>query len=228
MTGPRLVQAPGKAVAAPPRPAAAPDRRTRRKAATRARLLRAARALFVERGYDATRPQDIARRADLAVGTFYLHFADKGDAFRAFTEEAARELMEALRRGSAGAGGFAEGLRASLEALLAFADAQPGVLSACFADATVLSARLPRGESLRGRLTASLAQGLRQGMARGELHRDYDAELVAAAIVGLVQHALLHGRDEACRAAVLENVTRFCARALLAPPGAPQRGREGA
>ena len=30
--------------------------------------------LFVEKGYDATRPQDIAQAADVAAGTFYVHF----------------------------------------------------------------------------------------------------------------------------------------------------------
>src|ERR1700742_2024274 len=56
------------------------------------RLKRAARKLFVERGYHATRPQDIAREAGLGHGTFYLHFPDKRACFLAFVEEARAEL----------------------------------------------------------------------------------------------------------------------------------------
>ena len=47
------------------------------------RLRLAARELFVELGYHETRPQDIARRASVANGTFYLHFADKQQSLQA-------------------------------------------------------------------------------------------------------------------------------------------------
>ena len=52
-------------------------RNGRRKPESLARLKQAARKLFVERGYDATRPQDIAREAGLGHGTFYLHYPDQ-------------------------------------------------------------------------------------------------------------------------------------------------------
>lgn len=200
-------------------PSPAADRRARRKAETRRRLLAAARRLFVERGYDATRPQDIARAADVGAGTFYLHFADKRDAFRAFTEEAADELMAATRDAVRGADGFAARLRASLEALLAYADAHPGLLSAAFADAAVIAAALPRGAGLRERMAASLAQALREGMLRGELRRDHDPDILAHGIVGLVRDALNRGVQRGTdRAALVDEVTRFCARALVRPP----------
>ncbi len=63
-------------------------RPARRKPESLAKLKRAARKLFVERGYHATRPQDIAREAGLGHGTFYLHFPDKRACFLAFVEEA--------------------------------------------------------------------------------------------------------------------------------------------
>jgi len=199
-----------------PSPAPVPDRRERRKAETRRRLLDAARQLFVERGYDATRPQDIARAADVGAGTFYLHFADKRDAFRAFAEEAAEELMAVTREASRGARGFGERLRRSLEALLAYSDAHPGLLVAAFADAAVIAAALPRGASLRERMAASLAQGLREGMARGELRCDYDPDVLAHGITGLVREALGRGVQRGVeRAALVDEITRFCSRALV-------------
>src|SRR5687767_11374305 len=67
-------------------------RNSRRKPESLARLKAAARKLFVERGYDATRPQDIARAAGLGHGTFYLHYPDKRACFLAFIAEARREL----------------------------------------------------------------------------------------------------------------------------------------
>ena len=194
------------------------DRRERRKAETRRRLLDAARRLFAAEGYDAIRPQDIAREADVAIGTFYLHFADKRAAFLAFTDEAAHELMESVRARAARRHGFEEGLLASLEAIVEYSDAHPGVLGAAFADASVLAAGLPEGASLRDRLAGSLAQRLREGMLRGEILRDYDATAIAHAIVGLLQQGLRYGAHGAIeRHALLENLVRFCARALLTP-----------
>jgi AcrR family transcriptional regulator len=195
------------------------SRRERRKAETRRRLLDAARVLFSVRGYDGTRPQDVARQADVAIGTFYLHFADKRAAFLAFTDEAARELMEAVRARSAGSADFAAGLLASLEAIVEYSDRHPGVLAAAFADQSVLAAGLPSGTSLRERLALSLAEALRAGMARGELRADYDAAVVAHGIVGLVQQGLRFGAQGGIdRHVLLENLVRFCARALVTPP----------
>jgi len=194
------------------------SRRERRKAQTRRQLLDAARALFVKCGYDATRPQDIAREADVAAGTFYLHFADKRAAFLAFTDEAAEQLMERVRARASATGDFAQGLLHSLEAIIEYSEVHPGVLAAAFADASVIAAGVPDGASLRDRLAQSLAQALREGMLRGELRRDYDPAVIAHGIVGLVQQGLrfgVHGGIE--RRALLENLVRFCARALVTP-----------
>lgn len=194
-----------------------PSRRERRKAQTRRSLLDAARALFVVHGYDATRPQDIARAADVAIGTFYLHFDDKRAAFLAFTDEAAAQLMECVRVRAAGATDFAQGLMRSLEAIVEYSEAHPGVLAAAFADAAVLAAAgVPESASLRERLAQMLAQALREGMLRGELRNDYDPNVIAHGIVGLVQQGLRSGaRDGVERRRALENLVRFCARALM-------------
>lgn len=203
---------------------AAPGRRERRKAETRRRLLAAARRLFVERGYHATRPQDVARLADLAAGTFYVHFQDKRDVFLAFTEEAAAELMERMRGPGAAAGrgrGLEARLDASLRALLAWSDENPGVLRVCFADEAVIATGPARGASLRDRLARTLAEGLRAGMREGEVRADYDPFVVAYGMVGLIQHAFTFGAHEGIdRDALLGNVIRFCSRALR-PPEAP-------
>src|SRR5271166_7129267 len=72
-------------------------RSPRRKPERLAKIKKAARKLFVERGYHATRPQDIAREAGLGHGTFYLHFPDKRACFLAFVEDARQELDAHVR-----------------------------------------------------------------------------------------------------------------------------------
>ena len=214
-------------------PAPAADRRERRKAETRQRLLDAAARLFAERGFEATRPQDIAREADLAVGTFYLHFTDRRDAFRAFTAQAADELMTLARTRAREGAGFEEWLGVYLNALLDYTDRKPGVVRAAFADEAVIAAAanaedgaFGEGVTLRDRLARGLARGLRAGMERGTFHADYDPLLIGYGMVGLIQQALVCGAHQSLdRAVVIENITRFCGRALSVRP--PQARLEG-
>jgi AcrR family transcriptional regulator len=204
-----------------PPPASPISRRERRKAETRQRLLDAASRLFAERGFEATRPQDIAREADVAIGTFYLHFSDRREAFAAFTARAAQELVEHARFRVPDGGTFEQRLRCYLESLLDYMDEKPGVVRAAFADESVIGSGSDAGSvessdpSLRERLALALARGLEQGMASGELRDDYDPLLVSHAMVGLIQQALSHGSHRALdRDVVLDQITHFCGRAL--------------
>lgn len=64
----------------------AQNRHAQRKAATHQRLIDAARALIVERGYNNVDILDITDRADVSKATFYTHFPNK--------EACVHELME--------------------------------------------------------------------------------------------------------------------------------------
>lgn len=55
----------------------------RRKDARPQELLDAAIDLFVERGYAATRLEDVARRAGVSKGTLYLYYENKEELFKA-------------------------------------------------------------------------------------------------------------------------------------------------
>jgi len=65
----------------------------RRRRATEERLLDAALATFLEHGYDAATTGEMARRAGVAAGTFYLHFRDKRAAYERLARRAAEELL---------------------------------------------------------------------------------------------------------------------------------------
>jgi len=56
--------------------------RAKRSAARRSAILAAALDGFAARGFAATRLDDVARRAGVAKGTIYLHFADKETLFQ--------------------------------------------------------------------------------------------------------------------------------------------------
>lgn len=64
----------------------------RRRARVRAELLAAAREVFAARGYQGTTVFEIVQTADVAMGTFYLHFRDKEDVLLALTQEALQRV----------------------------------------------------------------------------------------------------------------------------------------
>jgi AcrR family transcriptional regulator len=69
------------------------------RADAREALLDAARDEFARRGLDRARVEDIARRAGISKGAFYLHFAAKEDAFREIVSRFLGALNDhALRR----------------------------------------------------------------------------------------------------------------------------------
>lgn len=66
---------------------AIPSPRKRRKEARPSELLEAALHLFVEKGFAATRLEDVAARAGVSKGTLYLYYENKDALFKAVVQE---------------------------------------------------------------------------------------------------------------------------------------------
>ena len=78
--------------ALPPRVA---PKRERRKEARPGELLEAALDLFVEKGFAATRSEEVAARAGVSKGTLFLYFPSKEELFKAVVREnLARQVNE--------------------------------------------------------------------------------------------------------------------------------------
>ena len=95
-------------------PSPVPDapRRTRRKEARPGELLDAALALFVEKGFAATRVEEVAARAGVSKGTLFLYFPSKEELFKAVVHEnAGRHVADAFREVAGFTGSSAELLR---------------------------------------------------------------------------------------------------------------------
>lgn len=75
-----------------------PPRWERRKDARPGELLDAALDLFVEKGFAATRLDDVAARAGVSKGTLYLYYASKEDLFKAVVRQNIVPLIEAFQR----------------------------------------------------------------------------------------------------------------------------------
>jgi AcrR family transcriptional regulator len=196
-------------------PLQVPAIRGRRTQDSRARLLAAGRKLFVERGYHATRPQDISREAGLGHGTFYLHFADKQACFLAFVEDARAELDAHLRARVDQSADLEATVRASLEAIHEYSNEHPGVLDTAMMDASLIAADEAHQETLVDRWAVQWGASLRGRHSNGGDLDEDEAGIIGAAIVGMITegsaYARRHGKSHK---RTLEVLTRIIVSAL--------------
>ncbi|MDR2188557.1 MAG: TetR/AcrR family transcriptional regulator [Azonexus sp.] len=187
----------------------------------REKLLLAARALFLEQGYEAS-VDAIVGRAGVARQTFYNHFKNKESLFAETAKDCFRDIIVPLE-------GEPEDLRASLKT---FAQAYRNeALSAegVAAYRTVCSQSPRFPELVReayeqgfGRMISRLAAFLDKAMARGYLRRvdsTFAAELLAAMALGQERTKRLFGLacEPTDEAAKLDDVIDGFLRMLAIP-----------
>ena len=97
-----------------------------RRAATQGAILKAARKLFGERGFQETTMDDIAAAARVAKGAVYHHFNTKEAVFEAVFDEVSRDLVAEIANVS----------RAEKDVLVAMAAGTQHYLAACAKGAT--------------------------------------------------------------------------------------------
>src|SRR5262245_12555521 len=155
-------------------------------------LLRAAEAVFVERGLEDAKVEEIAARARRGKGSFYLHFASKEEAFQqvvlGLLARLAAMCEEALRATSIDALGRDPRVHAA-----AWLDIDVRLFEFVWENRGVMRLILGGGGSARfgylmdqfaeqARRTSALAMA--EGVKRGLYRRDLDVELVSMAVAG--------------------------------------------
>jgi TetR/AcrR family transcriptional regulator len=108
----------------PPRASAPkPVRRRSNGLRTRAEIVAAAERQFAERGFQATRLEDIAAQVGIRRAAIFYHFGDKQELYAAVLEEVFRDWTEALPT----SGSAAERLEASLTGWIDYVARRPTV-----------------------------------------------------------------------------------------------------
>lgn len=159
----------------------------RSRAETRRRLLEAAVALFAENGLHGVTSAQIARRAGVAAGTFYLHFADKEALFREIAFAALAELRARQERASAGlVPGSREYLRARTEELIAFAAEQRELILMVFGRAESAGLADQVREAVVPEIQRWLERRVREGLAPKDLHPAVAAQAHAAVLTRVI------------------------------------------
>jgi AcrR family transcriptional regulator len=89
--------------------------RQRKKQRTRDKLVDAALRLFIERGYEETRIDDIVAEVELVPRTFFRYFCSKDDALFGFHDQISEDAVAALRARPSGEGIVSALVAAKLE-----------------------------------------------------------------------------------------------------------------
>jgi AcrR family transcriptional regulator len=172
--------------------------RAQSKLKTRRRVLSAARALFMERGYEAATIRDIAAAAGLSTGAVFASFVDKTDLFNAVMAEDFHRIIDDLCQTSKPEAGLEDGVMAVFEGGYAFHLKQLPLLQA----AVGLSWSHGLGGEFGDRPSFSLAlealaKVLDRSVEQGEMSPDVDRRLVAEILwdcyVGNYRRALFDG-----------------------------------
>jgi AcrR family transcriptional regulator len=152
--------------------------RQTQKAATRQRVLAAARELFADQGYEAATIRQIARLAGVSVGSVFTTFASKGQIL----SEVMQERLDALYAELDGViphlrGSTADRLRSMFAIHFAFESRHVQLFLAhiaCAYDWTLNSGALPFGRNLQ--LQSLLRDCLAVGVAKGDVDPAIDIQ----------------------------------------------------
>ncbi|MBS3935652.1 MAG: TetR/AcrR family transcriptional regulator [Sulfuritalea sp.] len=185
----------------------------RRKEARPAELTAAALDVFVEKGYAATRLEDVAARAGVSKGTLYLYFDGKEALFKAVVREG---LLPALADGEALVAGFRGGSEDLLRKLathmwqLIGAQRIGGIPKLIFAEAQnfpEIAGFYYREVISRG--TALIRSVIERGLEREEF-RQVDVNAVVHLVMAPVLMRMIwrHSID-CCAAAGVDDATYF-------------------
>ena len=208
---------------------------TRRKDARPQELLAAALALFVERGYAATRLDDVAARAGVSKGTLYLYFASKEDLFRAVVRENLVPVLdEAEQVIDSYAGHSADLLRDFIQGWWQRIGDTPlsGLTKLMMAE----SGNFPEvakcyHDEIISRSDALIIRMLERGMARGEFRRVNAAQAHLVVVAPVLMLMLWRHSFDFCRPEpisvpdYLETVIDMMMHGLVSPPPLPSASK---
>ncbi len=160
------------------------------KAARRAALLRAARDVFVSRGYHDAKVDDIVAAANVAKGTFYLYFDDKRSVFSELVDRVVANLGEAILRVDVDLpieGQVRRNIRGVMQVLLADAALTRILLNFAPGLDSAFDQKL---RSFYGGMKAQLEASLAEGQSLG-IVASGDVRLYAAFTIGGLKEVLL-------------------------------------
>jgi AcrR family transcriptional regulator len=148
---------------------------------TRQKLLRAAEAIFGEKGYERASIADITRKSGVALGTFYVYFPDKQSIFVEVVDELGERLRRLIAESVTGVTHRIDVEREGLRAFFEFARKHPNLYRVVRQAEFVDEACYRR---YYDRFARGYVKGLTQAMDAGQI-RTMDPEALAYCLMGI-------------------------------------------
>lgn len=188
----------------------------------RKQLLGHARDVFAEKGYHAAKIDDIVAHANVARGTFYLHFVDKRTLFEELVDDFLARIGDAIERIQLDAGPTAAllQLRNNVYRVLTVGLDDPAMTRILLKNAAGLDPDFDRKvrafyRTLEELLALSLMNGQRLGLVRAG-----DRRVLGAMALGAIKEILLQAVESRITneaRGLTDEVMRFLAGGILMP-----------
>jgi AcrR family transcriptional regulator len=193
--------------------------RSEQKADTRKKLITAGAVVFARNGVQGTRIADIAREADVAMGTLYTHFGDKDALFQAVMRSGKDVVLAGLEMARQAPSREARD-HAAMAGVVAFAHDYGSLFRLLLSRG---ASDDPMQREVVDAITALRVEELIEGQATGWARSDLDPEAAARCEVGAVFHLLDWWLDDPDRMSQerlieqLSSVRRFGVEGIIPP-----------
>lgn len=153
------------------------------------RITDAARSLFIEKGFDETTTREIARRANVALGTLFLYATDKRDLLFLSCTDELEDLTDRAFDSVPECPHLMDELIHIFGFYYRYFAEQPGLARYILRELTffVSGVQGQRFQENRRRVISQLVDHLRAGQSRGIVRTDADPETAGWAIFAIYQ-----------------------------------------
>jgi AcrR family transcriptional regulator len=204
-----------------------PSRRERKKERTRREIYRAAMKLFARRGFDSVTIENICDAADVARGTFFLHFPTKSALLFEYQRVVASAFAERLQgpRISA-AGEFRTLVELLTEHWRKDSDVMNAMLREAIRNPATIEAAQKEGRELEHLIEEIVQHGQAVGEFRSDLHPRLAAVVFLSTTSAILSGSAFHEEDEVEHDGLTDQTLELVLGGLTnAPPAKPRRAR---
>lgn len=173
-----------------------------RGAGVKERIVDVSIKLFLSNGYIGTTVSEITKAANIAKGTLYCHFDNKGQVLEAVVDRFSQEFYEvAMKKTVIVEGGFIPKFHAMYRFLCEFSrDNRELVAVFTTLQGEIVGSQSPCEAKMKavemkfhGFIKALLDEGAKEGVVRRDADTDIEAHIIVATFVGMHLHWYLHG-----------------------------------